>query len=81
MGAALINTTTSLFSAQATRDGLHVHELFGGVGLGVLCSALATGYTVRCYTYMDRDTISRRIARAALHALQQQYPDQLRLSD
>ena len=53
-------------------------ELFGGVGLGVLRSALAAGYTVRCYTYVDRDPVSRHIAYAVLHSLQQQYPTQLK---
>ena len=77
-GASPINTSTRQFSAQAIRDGLHVLELFGGVGLGVLRSALAARYIVRCYTYVDRDAVSRRIARSVLHYLQQQYPTQLK---
>ena len=60
------------------RDGLHVLELFGGVGLGVLRSALSAGYTVRCYIYVDRDAVSRRIAHSVLRSLQQQYPMQLK---
>ena len=48
------------------QDGLHVMELFGGVGLGVLRTTLAAGYKVRCYTYSDKDPISRKIARATL---------------
>ena len=73
MGASPINTATRQFSAQAKRDdGLHVLELFGGVGLRVLRTALAACYTVRCYTYVDKDAISRRIARTTLLALQRQ---------
>ena len=77
MGATPINTATRMLTQQSTRDGLHVLELFGGVGLGVLRTALAAGYTVRCYTYVDRDVTSRRIAAAVLHKLQLQYPQQL----
>ena len=74
MGASPINTATRTFNAQALHDGLHVLELFGGIGLGVLRTTLAAGYTVRCYTYVDRDHISRKIATAVLQALQHQYP-------
>ena len=49
----------------------------GGIGLGVLRTALAAGYAIRCYTYVDRDNISRRIARSVLDSLEQQYPLQL----
>ena len=52
-------------------------ELFAGVGLGVLRSALAAGYNIRCYTYVDKDPVSRTIARFVLAALQLQYPTQL----
>ena len=78
LGATPINTATRKFSEQSIRDGLHVVELFGGVGLGVLRTALAAGYSVRCYTYVDRNATSRRIARATLQALQLQYLSQLR---
>ena len=64
-------------SQQSCTDGLHVIELFPGVGLGVLRSALAAGYSIRCYTYVDKDPISRRIARIVLKTLQLQYPKQL----
>ena len=77
LGASPINTSPRQFSIQAQQDGLHVMELFGGIGLGGLRSALAANYSVRCYTYVDRDPTSRRIARATLAALQQQYPEQL----
>ena len=60
------------------RDGLRVLELFSGVGFGVLRSALAARYTIRCYTYVDRDVVSRRIAHSVLRSLQQQYPMQLK---
>ena len=72
-----INTATRQLSQYSKRDGLHVLELFGGVGLGVLRTALAAGYTIRCYTYVDRDVLSRKIAKNTLTALQQQYPKQL----
>ena len=52
-------------------------ELFGGVGLGVLRIALAARYTIRCYTYVDRDATSKTIAKHVLKALQLQYPKQL----
>ena len=76
-GAVPINTSVRHLTLQAKRDGLHVLELFGGVGLGVLRTALAAGYAVRCYTYVDRDPTSRRIARHVLTNLQRQYPTQL----
>ena len=47
------------------------------MGLGVLRSALAAGYNIRCYTYVDKDPTSRNIARSVLAALQLQYPAQL----
>ena len=52
-------------------------ELFGGIGLGVLRSALAANYSIRCYTYIDRDATSRHIACSTLKALQLKYPEQL----
>ena len=59
------------------QNGLHVLELFGGVGLGVLRATLAAGYSVLCYTYVDKDPINKKIARATLQSLQQQYPELL----
>ena len=47
------------------------------MGLGVLRSALAAGYSIRCYTYVDKDPVSRTIARSVLAALRLQYPTQL----
>ena len=47
------------------------------IGLGVLRAALAANYNIRCYTYVDKDPISRRIALTTLKALQRQYPLQL----
>ena len=76
-GAVPINTSVRQLSPQSLRDGLHVVELFGGVGLGVLRSALAAGYSIKCYTYVDYDPISRRIAAQVLQKLQQQHPEQL----
>ena len=43
MGASPINTATGTFSVQALQEGLHVLELFGGIGLGVLRTTLAAG--------------------------------------
>ena len=62
-------------SVQGMQDGLHMLELFGGVGMGVLRTTLAAGYSVRCYTYVDKDPISKKIERATLQSLQQQYLD------
>ena len=77
VGASPIETATRQFSAQCMQDGLHVLELFGGVGLGVLRATLAAGYSVRCYTYVNKDPISRKIARATLQSLQRQYSELL----
>ena len=55
-------------------------ELFAGIGLGVLLAALAGGYTIRKYTYVDKDPISRHIALAVLHRLHEHHPQQLPLS-
>ena len=72
-------------SLQATRDGLHVLEIFGGAGLGVLRAALSAVYTIR-YTYVDQDPIIWRIAKThffflffkeLVQQLQRQYPHQL----
>ena len=80
MGAVPIDTSTRQFSAHAKQDGLHVVELFGGIGLGVLRAALAANYKIRCYTYVDKDITSRRIAKTTLSALHLQYPEQLPVS-
>ena len=77
LGALPLDTSTVQLSQTACRNGLHVMELFAGVGLGVLRSALAAGYSIRCYTYVDKDPISRNIARSVLTTLQRQYPAQL----
>ena len=68
MRATPLNTSTQ-HSAQAKADGLHVVELFGGIGLGVLRAALAANYSIKCYTYVDKDIISRRLAKTTLSAL------------
>ena len=77
LGAFPLNTSTVQLNQTSCRNGLHVMELFAGVGLGVLRSALAAGYNIRCYTYVDKDPTSRNIARSVLAALQLQYPAQL----
>ena len=65
-----LNTTTRQLAPQSLQDRLHILELFGGIGLGVLRSALA-------YTYVDKDDVSKRVATAVLRKLQHQFPDQL----
>ena len=69
--ASPITTTIKKWAPQTMQNGLHVLELFGGIGLGVLRSAL------KCYTYVDKDDISRHVAAAILRKLQLQFPDQL----
>lgn len=64
-------------SPQSLRDRIHVLELFGGIGLGVLRAALAMGYSIRCYMYVDRDVTSRCIAREVLTQLQRQHTNEL----
>ena len=76
-GVVPINAAVRMLSPQAKQNGLHVLELFGGIGSGVLGTALVAGYTVRCYTYVDRDATSRRIAKVVLTSLQARYPLQL----
>ena len=76
-GAMPINAAIRMLSPQSKQKGLHVLELIGGIGLGVLRTALAARYTVRCYTYVDRDVTSRRIAQTVLTSLREQYPLQL----
>ena len=73
-GAVPINTSIRHFSPTSIRDGLHVMETFAGVTCGVLQSALAAGYKVRMYTYVDRDPISRKMARTKLQGLRTAYP-------
>ena len=72
-----INTTTRQVAPQSLQDGLHVLDLFGRIGLGVLRFALASGHQIRCNTYVDKDDVSRRVATAVLRKLQHQFPDQL----
>ena len=73
MGAIPLDTSTQTFSAHAKAEGLHVVELFGGIGLGVLRAAVAANYSIKCYTYVDKDIVSRRIAKTTLSALMLQY--------
>ena len=56
------------------QTGVHVMENFAGVGLGVLRMIVAAGIKVRVYTYIDRDPVSRKIARHVLLQLQLQHP-------
>ena len=46
----------------------------GTIGLGALRSALSTGYSIRCYIYVDKDPISRRTAKQVILQLQSEYP-------
>ena len=43
-GASPIDITVQQFTRHAQNHGLHVVELFGGIGLGALRAALAAGY-------------------------------------
>ena len=45
--------------------------------MGVLHFSLAAGHKIRCYTYVNKDAMSRRITIAILRKLQNQFPDQL----
>ena len=65
-GAIPINISVRQISLQSLRDGIYVLEIFGGIGLGVLRSALKARYVIRCYTYVDRNAIRPRIAREML---------------
>ena len=69
-----INKAMRPISPQSLRDGIHVLELFAGIGLGVLRAALAVGCIIRYYTYVDKDPASRRIARFVLLGPQRQFP-------
>ena len=75
--ASPITTTIQKWAPQTMQNGLHVSELFGGIVLGVLRSTLAASHQIRCYTYVDKDDISQRVAAAVLRKLQLQFPDRL----
>ena len=64
-----INTAVRQLAPQSLRDGIHVLELFAGIELGMLRVALAVGFLIRCHTYVDKDPVSRRIARFLLLGL------------
>ena len=69
VAAGSINDNQQLLAelkATIWDQGLHVSELFGGIGVGVLRSALAIGHQIRCYTYVDKDDVSRRVAAVVL---------------
>ena len=70
-GAFPIDTSACRLSEFSMRRGLHVVELFAGIGLGVLRTALAAGHNIRRYAYCDRDPVSRLIAEEVLQKLQQ----------
>ena len=59
-GRSTSQSATQKFSTRATAEGLHVVELSGGIGLGMLRAALAADYTIKFYTYVDKDIISRK---------------------
>ena len=75
--AVPLDTTIRQLASQSLKDGLHVLELFGGIGLGVLRSALGAGHQIRCYTCVDKDDVNRRVAASVLRKLQNQFPDEL----
>ena len=72
-----INTAACQLATLSIQDGFHVQKLFGGIGLGVLRSALAASHKIRCYTYVDKDDVSKRVAARVLHKLQNQFPNEL----
>ena len=67
--ASPITTSIQKWTPETKQNGLHVLELFGGIGLGVLRCALASGHQIRCYTYVDKDDVSRRVAATVLRKL------------
>ena len=67
--ASPISSSIKKWTPEIKEGGLHVLELFGGIGLGVLRSALASGHQIRCYTYVDKDDVSRKIAASVLQKL------------
>ena len=69
-----INTAVRPISPLSLRDEIHVLELFAGIRRGVLRAVVAAGFIIRCYTYVDKDRVSRRIARFVLLGLQRQFP-------
>ena len=72
-GVVPLDTATQPFNTRAKAEGLHVVELFGGIVLGMLRAALAADYSIKCYAYVDKDIVSRRIAKSTLSALMLQY--------
>lgn len=47
------------------------------MGLGIMRVSLATGYVIRCYTYVDRDATIRRFVWEVLQQIMPQHPSQL----
>ena len=43
----------------------------------MLRCALGARHKIRCYTYVDKDAVSRRIVAAVLQKVQNRFPDQL----
>ena len=56
---------------------IHVFEQFSGIGCSTLRTALAAGAIIGCLTMVERDSVSRRIAKRVVRSLQQEYPGQL----
>ena len=61
-----IQYTVRNINPTSLQKGAHVMENFAGVGLGIFRMAVAAGIVVRVYTYIDRDPLSRKIARHVL---------------
>ena len=53
-GAFPIDTSVCHLSEFSIQRGLHVVELFAGIGLGLLRTAVAAVYKIRRYSYCDR---------------------------
>ena len=73
MASVPLDTSTQQCSTRARAEGLHVVDLFAVIGLGMLRAALAADYSIKCYTYVDKDIVNRRIAKSIISALMLQY--------
>ena len=76
-GAAPINTRVVSLREEAATEGVHIVELFSGIGLGATRAALAAGLRVRLVSCAERDPISNRINEGVIEKLILEYPGQI----
>ena len=76
-GAVPVSTCLVKFDEMSMKRGLHVLDMFSGITCGGLRTVLEAGFTVRRYTSIEIDDVSRAIARKTLSDLQEEYPGQL----